>query len=159
MLEEKSSDKNIGGPIVSTAELDRAYRSGEAAQGARKGDKPAKKTTSADLEILSSSRKGRKIGEKGTINEWRSVVRWSAEGEIRWRHLMDFCVTELDFVSMKFWASVSTHTPQLSSCIKGGETPISIVTIIFTCHKCYVSLAVCPTLKHTTRADIKLIVT
>lgn len=37
MPEEKKSDKKIGGgPIVSTTELDRAQKSGEAAQDARK---------------------------------------------------------------------------------------------------------------------------
>ena len=58
MPEENQSDKKIGGgPIVPTTELDRAQKSGEAAQDARKGNKPDQKTSSADLEILSSSGK------------------------------------------------------------------------------------------------------
>ena len=56
MPEEKKADEQAtGGPIVPTAELECAHKSGEAAQEARKGEKPAQKTSSADLEILSSS--------------------------------------------------------------------------------------------------------
>jgi hypothetical protein len=56
--EEKQPEQKIrGGPIVPTTELDRAQKSGEAAQDARKVNKPDQKTTSADLEILSSSGK------------------------------------------------------------------------------------------------------
>ena len=57
MPEEKQPEQKAGGPIVPTTELDRAQKSGEAAQDARKGNKPDQKTTSADLEILSSSGK------------------------------------------------------------------------------------------------------
>ena len=58
MPEEKRSDEKIGGgPIVPTTELDHARRSGDAAQYARKGNEPDQKTSSTDLEILTSSGK------------------------------------------------------------------------------------------------------
>jgi hypothetical protein len=66
MPEEKQADKQAkGGPIVPTTELESAHKSGEAAQEARRGEKPAQKTSPADFEIMSSSGSAAQDRRKG----------------------------------------------------------------------------------------------